>query len=303
MNRFVVGAAVGALIVSTSVVSATAETIDTGSANDVADIVSAVVPDGALPIDAAISGDVVTAQTGGTEASIPLSGGEPIQVQVAVDGQPLVAQIELPEGASGTRGTLADDGTVVYGSASEGAVAVQTLDEGQTRIQTVIPDSAATHEFGYGMEGFHATIDDGGNAAFVTNATEGALVPVEPAWAVDANGASVQTYYEVRGDKLFQVVVPTADTAYPVVADPTWGWRNAAWGVTLSRSETARIKDYAAASAFCAALVKNQRLTIACGVWSGYLQVQAATANNLRPKGCLHIVAVPLPGAISHTYC
>lgn len=239
LTRLAVGMAVGALIVSTSVVGANAATQDAEAANDVADLVSSAAPDGATPIDAVAINQVVMASAGGTEAAISLSGGESIQVQTSVDGQPVAAQIELPDVASGSHGTLADDGTVVYGSASEGAVAVQTLPEGQTRIQTVISDRAAEHEFGYGMEGFHATIDENGNAAFVTNAAEGALVPVEPAWAVDANGASVETYYEVRGDRLFQVVVPSADTAYPVVADPTWGWRNAAWGVTLSRSETA----------------------------------------------------------------
>lgn len=43
-------------------------------------------------------------------------------------------------------------------------------------------------------------------------------------WAVDANGMPLQTYYSVDGTTLVQTVETNADTAFPVVADPSWLW-------------------------------------------------------------------------------
>jgi len=297
-------AAIACCVVALSAVPASAEeTVDTTDPSAVAALVADAAPDGARPVDATSTGSTFETSTADAATTIPVDPGRPIEVAADVAGREISASITLPDGLDLDAAEAAGDGTVVYPSASDASVAVQTLESGDTRVQTVIPDRDATHEASFGMEGFRATIDSSGNAGFIQDGREGAFVPVDAAWATDATGASVPTHYEVRGDRLVQIVTPTADTVYPIVADPTWGWRNAAWGLTLSRSETAKIKDYAAASAFCTALVRNQRLAVACGAWSGYLQVQAATANNLRPKGCLHIVVAPLPGAISHTYC
>lgn len=305
VGRLAAGAIAAALVITMPTLPAYADDSALADhADRVAEQVSQAAPDNATPVPGDQANGTVKHTAESVATTVPLASGSAIEVQVNIEGEPLSAEITLPTGSTLSDGALAQDGTVVYPNASDaGSVAVQTLEGGETRIQTVIPNAEAQHEFGYGMEGYRATIDLNGEAAFVATTSEGAYIPVEAAWAVDANGKTVETHYEVRDDKLYQVVVPTADTAYPVVADPTWGWRNAAWGVTLSRTETSRIKDYAAAASFCAALVKNQKLTLACGVWSGYLQVQAATANNLSPKGCLHIVAAPLPGAITHTYC
>lgn len=297
-------AAIACCVGAYSVSPASASTdVDTSDPAAVAVLVAEAAPDDARAVDTAPTSGGFQTSVDGSEASIPVDPSQPIEVSTSIGGRELSASISLPDGLNLAAGEATTDGAVVYASEDDATVAVQTLESGDTRIQTVIPDGGARHEAEYGMEGFQAVIDSSGNAGFVEKGREGAFVPVDAPWATDARGASVSTHYEVRGEKLVQVVVPAASTVYPVVADPTWGWRNAAWGVTLSRSETASIKDYGAASAFCASLVRNQRLTLACGMWSGYLQVQAATANNLRPKGCLHIVIAPLPGAISHTYC
>ncbi|BAJ74497.1 hypothetical protein MTES_1533 [Microbacterium testaceum StLB037] len=297
-------AAIACCVVAFSATPASAETsVDTADPSAVAALVAGATPDGAQPVDASATGIAFETFTPDATTTIPVDPAQPIEVTADVAGREISANITLPNGLDLAAAEATADGTVVYPSESDASVAVQTLESGDTRVQTVIPDRDATHEAAFGMEGFRAVIDSAGNAGFVQNGSEGAFVPVDAPWATDATGASVPTHYEVRGDRLVQIVTPTASTAYPVVADPTWGWRNAAWGLTLSRSETASIKDYAAAASFCAALARNQRLTLACGLWSGYLQVQAATANRLRPKGCLHIVVAPLPGAISHTYC
>lgn len=297
-------AAVACCVVAFSATPASAETsVDTTDPSAIAALVAVAAPDGAEPVDVRATGNAFETSTTNAESVIPVDPARPIEVTTDVAGREISANITLPHGLDLAAAEAAEDGTVIYQSDNDASVAIQTLESGDTRVQTVIPDRDAAHEAAFGMEGFRAVIDSAGDAGFVQDSREGAFVPVDAAWATDAAGAPVPTHYEVRGDQLVQIVIPTADTVYPIVADPTWGWRNAAWGLTLSRSETASIKDYAGASALCGTLVRNQRLSIPCWGWAGYLQLQAATANNLRPKGCLHIVVAPLPGAISHTYC
>ena len=48
---------------------------------------------------------------------------------------------------------------------------------------------------------------------------------------------------------------------------------------------------------------KVKGVGIACGGWAGYLNVQAVTANKQNPKGCLHAVVAPVPGALLHVRC
>ena len=47
-----------------------------------------------------------------------------------------------------------------------------------------------------------------------------------PAWAFDAAGRPVPTWYEWDGESLTQIVEHRAGGyAYPIVADPCWGWK------------------------------------------------------------------------------
>ncbi|MDR1186617.1 MAG: hypothetical protein LBK95_04060 [Bifidobacteriaceae bacterium] len=50
------------------------------------------------------------------------------------------------------------------------------------------------------------------------------IAEVGAAWAVDANGNPVETHYEVTADGLKQVIDVDEETAFPVVADPSWLW-------------------------------------------------------------------------------
>lgn len=50
------------------------------------------------------------------------------------------------------------------------------------------------------------------------------IAEIAAPWAVDASGAIVPTHYTVDGDTIVQTVVTTAETAFPVVADPSWTW-------------------------------------------------------------------------------
>ncbi|RWZ67812.1 hypothetical protein ELQ92_00620 [Labedella populi] len=298
---------VSSLVSGSSATSVSAEPLEEVAIENIADVVSDAAPDQAEPVQAAPVAESFVAEVGATEVTVPIDGDDGIEVLATIGGSELAATLSLPSGIEVDEGELASDGTIVFaeeGAAgqSDGGVAVQTLEDGATRIQTVIADVGSEHEFGYAVDGFRATIDAQGQAGFVSDGVDGAYVPVAPAWATDANGDPVDTHYEVRADQLFQVVVPGPDTVYPVVADPTWQWRSAAWGMTLNRKETASIKDYSVAAGMCGLFIKKKPI-VACGIWASYLLTQAVTANKLKPKGCLHLVLAPLPGAIIHVKC
>lgn len=106
--------------------------------------------------------------------------------------------------------------------------------------------------------------------------------------------AEVATHYEVRGDKLVQVVTPSASTAYPVVADPTWAWWNAAYGAKLNKTETRDVANGGGNAGVCGlALFANPVLAGVCAALAGYLVGQANIAHGAGE--CVIIVVAPAP--------
>jgi len=82
---------------------------------------------------------------------------------------------------------------------------------------------------------------DGGVS--ITNRRGEEIATVETPWALDRNGRSVPTHFEVARDgrTLTQVVTPRASTAYPVVADPNVNCGIITCSLYLTRTETARL--------------------------------------------------------------
>ena len=48
------------------------------------------------------------------------------------------------------------------------------------------------------------------------------LGTLDAPWAIDATGASVKTWYEIRQSTIVQHVEPNSSTQFPIVADPFW---------------------------------------------------------------------------------
>ncbi|MFJ4036845.1 hypothetical protein ACIPVB_02060 [Microbacterium sp. NPDC090007] len=182
-------ATVACCVLALSATPASAEgNVDTTDPSAVAALVAIVAPDGSDPVDASATDSGFETSTPNATASIPVDPTQPIQVTTDIAGREISANIALPDGLDLTGAEAAADGTVVYPSGSDASVAVQTLESGDTRVQTIIPDRNATHEAAFGMEGFRAVIDSSGNAGFVQDGHEGAFVPVAAAWATDATG-------------------------------------------------------------------------------------------------------------------
>ncbi|MDR2896059.1 MAG: hypothetical protein LBV30_05355 [Propionibacteriaceae bacterium] len=68
---------------------------------------------------------------------------------------------------------------------------------------------------------------------------------VEPAWAFDADGRPVDTWYEVTGaGELVQVINPDATAEYPIVADPTWGFTWQGINIYFNKKETSDLANW-----------------------------------------------------------
>lgn len=297
------GAVTVALILTATPPAFASETDDSeGASNAVSSQINKVAPEGDVVLGEAEL-QTFSAGAGDTFVEVPLSAPSSVfvtsqvQDQIKGQGQTVTANIELPQGFVSASGNVASDGTVVYAESDEAtakqdAVAVQTLADGSTRVQTVLASPESAHEFDYGVTGFTPVQDDQGNFAFV--GSDGITVPVEPAWAKDANGADVATHYEIRDKKLVQVVAPSAETTYPVIADPTWAWWNAAYGAKLNKTETRDVANSSGNVALCGlGIFANPALAAVCAALGGYMVGQANVARGAGE--CIIIVVAPGP--------
>jgi len=243
-----------------------------------------------------------TAAIDEVEVALPDSRARSAGVAVHVGDGAAETEIGLPNYFDTAARTILPDGTATYPGRDrpDDHIAVQLLEDGSTRIQTVLADASSPREYSYSLEGFVPVqgVDPQGEEvfAFLRKGGSGDFVPVAPAWAQDARGRSVPSRYEVRDDALVQVVLPTERTLFPVVADPAWVWMYGGYGAKLNRSESSRVTSYAAAVGMCGTLAQRfPHVAVSCGAYAGYMTAQAGLANSDRPQRCLFLVVAPAP--------
>ena len=282
-------------LVATSALSASALP---NTDDEIAQLIDQVAPDQGVVVqgESSDSQGWVVARKEGTNV-VPVDPAAPIQIGGASSGQGL--EISLPQNLNLGDGRAASDGTIVYQSVDANVdAAVQAMDDGTVRVQTIIQAPAAAHEFSYGIgEGFQPVEAEDGSMWIVgfDESGEYQAYSVGAAWAQDANGSEVSTSYEIRGNELVQTVQPSASTAYPIVADPTWQWYSAAYGAGFSKSETRYMVIGSGASGFCG-WVPAGVLRLACATAGVTWGAQAALAVNA--NGCVFLAAVPAPIAM-----
>lgn len=184
--------------------------LDTAAA-DVGLVDGAVVATGAAP-----SLDLITRATDAGVQVVAVLADERAPTDI---GFPL----NLPEGAElieqsdGTISVVADVETEVALPGEEArieAAALAILGGGFTSLDDLdILTDARIEEL--------ASIPD---ARTKTVAVKQQITQIAAPWAVDANGRRVPTHYTLDGDTLVQSVEVTAETAFPVVADPSLLW-------------------------------------------------------------------------------
>lgn len=187
---------------------------DSASAEGIADLVVDQAPDGAT---ADSSSEAYVAETEGGEVdsgifTLPEGG----------DGELTTGtfSISLPQEFDLGEVEVTEDGVAVYegDSVEDPAVAIAS-DADSTAVHAILPDASAGLRQSYEIGGATPQLRDDGSVSLLGVDGE-PFGFVEAPWATDASGAPVATHYVVDDQMLIQVVEPTADTQFPVVADP-----------------------------------------------------------------------------------
>lgn len=270
-------------------------------------------------VSAAASAGAPVASTGGELDLNPASDASGGVVVSSDNFAPLT--VPLPDGLSLDAAEKTDSGSTVY-SADQGSVDITVEEVAQgVRVSTVLWDGSQD-AFSYTLpEGVAATPQPDGSleltrtevveAEGVTAEVTATIGSIEPAWAVDANGAGVNTAYEVA-DGVVTQTVDVADAAFPVVADPTWSVTSPVQvRIRFTRAETATIANggwgatgltavCAAAGAAVAGPPGAAAFAAGCFLATGPMVYTAGVAQNSSPKRCLEqfMTFVPLSGVI-----
>ena len=288
-----IAVAVAAVLVGSGLAPAAAAE---NRAESAAQLIAAVAPhEGEVLVGTESAGGIIV-PTGEVKVNVPIDSSEPIAMSETGGVDQSGFEVSLPAEVDAGEAAFAADGTIVYESTTGGAdVAVQVLESGVTRIQTIVNDASGPHEFTYTFGESYAPIEAADGSIAVVGDDGAALLGA--AWARDANGKEVATHYEIRDNSLVQVVQATADTVYPVVADPAWNWYNAAWGAKFNRYETRTMASAGGIAGMCTLLGSwAPPAALVCGFYGAYFFAQASIANS--QGKCVFISVVPAPLAM-----
>lgn len=128
--------------------------------------------------------------------------------------------------------------------------AVKTTPSGKQvewMIQT--PDSSHSRSFSVDAPGDVRLEKDKKSGAVLVYSDSEPYTLINSPWAKDATGKDLSTYYEISGNQVTQIVVPDADTSYPIVSDPRVNWGIVSGHIYFSKEETRRMAAGAAAVA------------------------------------------------------
>jgi hypothetical protein len=157
----------------------------------------------------------------GTKVDIPKRPDAPVKMETAG----VEMEIKLPKVENAKEGEKVANGVVAYASESNFSNAVQANEDGSVRMTTIIDDPTAPTEYEYEVYlpegGSLDYLPDGG--VMVLDAEGIPFKQVDTPWAKDAEGRDVETWFEIRGNTLIQVVQHNVEgVVYPVTADPFW---------------------------------------------------------------------------------
>lgn len=181
--------------------------------------------------------DEITVDGENIMINIPEKATDEIVVTPAYNEEDTV-KMTLPKVLENNNSTVTDNGTVVYGEENESSqLAVQAIkDENFEGVRSLIKinNNNAKKEYSFNFdldadcrlvtsaEYLGKEFDTG--EVYVVNSQNIITSVIQPAWAVDADGNDVKTYYKVDGETLTQVVEFDNNSKFPIVADPSW-WK------------------------------------------------------------------------------
>lgn len=161
-------------------------------------------PGQALPFTAAPNGSIV--ESNETQVLVPSDPSDDLVVSLAGHDLTVGLTIGLPENAVGESTLWTEGSTTVY-EGTEASTVVNAFEEG-IRLTSVINQASDTESYDYTLpKGVNPIIEGDGSVTLQSEFTGGDPLEgekfafkygtVDPAWAVDANGAPVETSYEV----------------------------------------------------------------------------------------------------------
>lgn len=176
-----------------------------------------------------------------SEIKIPNMGNNNIIVNDA-DRENGNYSMSLPEEVSEEKGVLSKNGTIIYTSdEKEVTVGVQPMMEKVNNVSfegvrttITIEDASASKEYSFkynlqegsklvtAAEYLGEEFDTG--EVYIVDENNEITTIIDKAWAKDANGNDIETYYKINANELVQVVNFDENTAFPVVADPS-AWK------------------------------------------------------------------------------
>ena len=195
----------------------------TGETDSVQVVDGAVVQAGVAPAT-----DVVTRATDQGIQMVAILADESAPGELAF-------QLDLPGDA--TLMPQADGSILLLGSIETEQAIPAELDRVNAQIAAIIGSDAALDDLDSLTDQQWAALDAIAPAATQTVTTFGPLATIDTPWAVDANGNPVDTHYVIDDNTIKQLIETDADTAFPVIADPSvvwWIWTSAGCIADLS---------------------------------------------------------------------
>ncbi len=213
-----------------------------------------------------------------------------------VDAAVVRAGADSADGSLQVKGDAIDvDGmkVVLVGAGAPKAVRAKRVhwSEGSTRrvaqdtaegaqVLAVYQKQAGQHVSNYEFPGAELQFTGDGRVSIVRDGEMQGFI--EKPWAKDSSGKPMRTFFRVKGSRLTQVVQPSADAKYPIVADPSVVRKWYGAQVRFNRSETRKIGYGATACAVVATTIPDPTaskiVSVACGALS--LAAQIALESN-----------------------
>lgn len=150
--------------------------------------------------------------------------------------------IGLPNAESADAAARVADGAVQYDNNDDSVTVPIIQSDGSVQINTVIQSADAPDSYSYEVTvpgGGSLSLDASTGLVSILDAADAWVGGVNPAWAKDAAGTAVPTWYTIDGTTLTQHVDLTSpELQYPVVADPwagkwlvdhVWWGKRASW--------------------------------------------------------------------------
>jgi hypothetical protein len=231
------------------------------------------------------------------DASMPGDARRGLQLPTEKGWGPIT--IGLPYADRAAKAETSTSGTTTFNNRN-GSTTVPVALDGGIQISTVLahPGAPRTYEYEFSLPD-GASIAPDGEDLLILNGSGEPVAVVDSPWARDARGRDIATHYDLSGDTVIQVVEPTSEATYPIVADPkvTYYW----WGIStkFDRSTTARlagVTKYSTLVATACAYVPLAHLKAACTVILGAKAVQFHNIlASAKRRGICAAINIPYP--------